>query len=148
MAEYKLVQKIISISVSKKWDDAKLEWSLDEVYEGDELEECLCGHYPIKEICVIKNKINKETAVVGNCCVKKFMGLPSDKIFNAAKRIRKNNRKSLNEEAIKYAYEKKWINDWEYKFSINTINKRQLTENQIEKRLEINNKFLARMRKS
>ena len=42
---------------------------------------CLCSHFPIKEICVIRNRVNGVRAEVGNVCVKKFLGLPSGKIF-------------------------------------------------------------------
>lgn len=33
MSEYKLAEEIIKLSMSKKWDMAKLEWVLREVYE-------------------------------------------------------------------------------------------------------------------
>ncbi|MBJ6926973.1 hypothetical protein JG631_19165, partial [Vibrio cholerae] len=66
----------------------------------------LCRHFPIIEICNLKNKINSNYATVGNCCVKKFIGLPSDKIFQAIKRVRKDDQKSLNAEAIFHAYDK------------------------------------------
>lgn len=69
------------MSQSDIWDAARLEWNLHEVYEANEPETCLCGHYPIIEICVLKNIINSNFTNVGNCCVKKFIGLPSDKIF-------------------------------------------------------------------
>lgn len=55
MSEYKLTQEIIALSVSSNWDVAKLEWKLYEIYEADEPETCLCGHFPIIEICVLSN---------------------------------------------------------------------------------------------
>ena len=136
----KLTENIISLSSSKIWDVAKLEWKLDEVYEAEEHEACLCGHFPIKDICMLKNKLNNNSAVVGNCCVKRFIGLPSDKIFQAIKRVRKDNKKSLNIEAVDHAYKKGWINDWENDFYIDIMRKRNLTERQLQKKITTNRK--------
>jgi hypothetical protein len=121
MSEYKLTEEILARSEASVWDFAKLEWALDHVYEADEPETCLCGHFPIIEICELRNKLNGKGATVGNCCVKKFIGLPSDLIFQAVKRVRKDIEKSLNAQAIEHAWEKRWINEWEYKFSQNSI---------------------------
>ena len=148
MSEYKLSSEIINLSESTNWDEAKLEWSLSEIYEADDPEYCLCGHYPIIEVCILINKLNNNHAVVGNCCVKKFIGLPSDKIFQAVKRIRKDNQKSLNIEAIQHAFDKGWINDWEYHFSVDTIRKRKLSARQCETREKINEKMLYKMKRT
>jgi len=72
-------------------------------------ETCLCGHYPIIELCVLGNRLNNKTATVGNCCVKKFIGLPSDRIFQAVKRVRKDATSSMNAEAIDCAFQRGWI---------------------------------------
>ncbi|ADN78387.1 hypothetical protein [Geobacter sulfurreducens] len=148
MSEYKLTQEIIRLSYSKVWDIAKLEWVLFEIYEADEPDTCLCGHFPIIEICNLQNKVNGQFATVGNCCVKKFIGLPSDLIFQAVKRVRKDKQKSLNAEAIHHAYQKKWINEWEYKFSIDTMRKRNLTDKQMQTRMKINEKMMQNMKRS
>ena len=58
MSEYKLTEEIIKLSQSKLWDVAKSEWTLYEIYEADKPERCLCGHFPIIEICNLKNKLN------------------------------------------------------------------------------------------
>lgn len=147
MTEYKLTEEIISLSNATLWDAAKCEWSLSEVYEADEPERCLCDHFPIREVCILKNGVNGNVANVGNCCVKKFIGLPSDKIFQAVKRVRKDNGKALNGEAIDHAYRREWINKWEYDFSMNTLRKRKLTEKQLNTRRSINLKILSAMRK-
>lgn len=100
MSEHKLTQEILNRSISDTWDIAKLEWRLDEAGT------CLCGHYPIIETCILQNIKNNNYATVGNCCVKKFIGLPSDGIFNAIKRVRKDITQSLNIEAIRHAHKK------------------------------------------
>ncbi len=147
MGEFKLIQEIISLSVADTWEFAKSEWELSEIYFSDEPETCLCGHFPIIELCEIRNKENREIAIVGNCCVSKFMGLPSEKIFQAVKKIRKDSEKSLNSEAIELAYSKDWINNWEYEFYIDTFRKRRLTEKQTLKRKQINEKILTNINK-
>ena len=131
MSEYKLTEEILKRSQATLWDIAKLEWKLSEIYEADKPKTCLCGHFPIIEVCILRNKQNAQLATVGNCCVKKFIGLPSDLIFQAVKRVRKNNQKSLNAQAIQHAYEKRWINEWEYKFTISTMRKRNLSCKQL-----------------
>lgn len=147
MAEFKLIKEIISLSVSDTWEIAKTEWELNEIYFADEPETCLCGRFPIIELCELKNTKNKELAVVGNCCVKKFIGLPSDKIFQAVKRVRKDGGKALNGEAIELARSKNWINEWEYNFYVDTFRKRKLSEKQLIKRRQINEKVLFRINK-
>lgn len=146
MSQFKLTEEIIRRSNSEIWDSAKLEWTLHQVYEAEEPETCLCSHFPIMEICIIRNQLNGQFATVGNCCVKKFIGLPSDRIFQAVKRVRKDNQKSLNIEAIEHAYKNNWINEWEYNFSIDTMRKRSLTNKQLQTRIRINETMLANMK--
>lgn len=147
MSEYKLVQEIIARSESNSWDSAKLEWSLSEVYEVDEPEKCLCGHFPIIELCVLQNSYNLGFATVGNCCVKKFLGLDSDKIFQAVKRVRKDDRRALNAETIEYGFDKGWINGWEKDFYLDTMRKYKLSEKQMAKRIHINKKFSNKIKR-
>lgn len=142
MSEYKLGAEIVARSKANTWDEAKLEWELESVFHEEEPETCLCGHFPINEICVLRNKLNGKTADVGNCCVKKFMGLQSDKIFQALRRIRSDLCRPLNVETIDHAYKNKWINEWEYRFSMDTVRKRKLTPSQMFKRQQINQRVI------
>jgi len=148
MSEYKLIEEIIAISEASTWDRAKLEWSLFDVYEADQPDTCLCGHYPIIEICTLENRLNGRSATVGNCCVKKFIGLPSDKIFQAVKRIRKNSTKSLNAEAIQHAFEKKWISEWEKNFYFNIWRKKNLSPKQAAIKIQINEKVSSSIKRA
>jgi hypothetical protein len=148
VSEFKLAAEIIARSRAKIWDDAKAEWSLAEVYESEEPQTCLCSHFPIIEICTLKNRVTGAVADVGNCCVKRFIGLPSDKIFQAVKRVRKDPSKSLNAEAIAHAFDKTWINDWERKFYLNVMRRRRLSVVQAEKKTEINEKIARRMQRA
>jgi hypothetical protein len=147
MPQYKLTSEIVKRSVAQSWDKAKLEWSLLEVYEADEPETCLCGHYPIIELCVLQNRQNARRATVGNCCVKKFVGLPSDKIFQGVKRVRKDTSKSLNAEAIEHAFGRAWVSEWEHSFYLDVMRKRRLSYKQKAKKLQINERVLQRMKR-
>lgn len=108
MSEQQLAEEIIALSNANFWDTAKLEWELADIYEAEEPGTCTCGHFPIIETCILINRINSNRAVVGNCCVKKFIGLPSDIIFQVIQRVRKDNEKSLNKETIDHAYRRRW----------------------------------------
>lgn len=143
VSEYRLTEEIIKLSNASVWDLAKLEWVLDRVYWEDTPDTCLCGHFPIKEICIIRNNGNQNTATVGNCCVKKFIGLPSDKIFQAIKRVQKDIEKSLNVEAVEHAHSKGWINTWERDFYVDIMRKRKLSEKQLAKKVQVNRKAIS-----
>lgn len=142
-----LAKEIIKLSDNSTWHLAKLEWSLEQVYFADEPETCLCSHFPIIEICVIKNKNNKKEAIVGNCCVKKFLGLPSNDIFSSMKKIKKDVEKSVNSATLRYAFEKNWINSWEFEFYSDIFRKRNLTDKQTRKKKQINQRILKNMSK-
>lgn len=144
--DYKLPREIIARSVADTWDEARLEWRIEDIYSEEDPDICLCGHSPITETCVLRNVRNRNSAVVGNVCVKKFLGLPSSKMFDAIKRIAKDDTGALNPEAIDHANSKGWINDWERSFYFDTWRKRNLTDRQLAKRVAIDNQVLARVR--
>ena len=99
MSQQQLAYEITKLSHNVTWELAKEEWKLNTIYIDEDLTTCTCGHFPIKEVCILRNKINGKYVHVGNCCVKKFMGLPSDLIFQAVKRVQADNTKSLNVES-------------------------------------------------
>lgn len=138
-----LKKNILSLSEASEWEAARKEWHLVDVIQSQEPETCLCGHYPIIEICTIHNKITRKNADVGNICVKKFLGFNSDKIFSALKRIRKDTMKSLNLDSIAFFKEQRALTGWEYDFLLDTRLKRELSEKQLAKRKAINEKILS-----
>ena len=138
-----LKKHILPLSNATAWEVAVKEWSLVGIHEADERETCCCGHFPIIEICSIHNRITGHATEVGNICVKRFLGLRSDLIFSAIKRIRKDQDKSLNADALAFFHERRVLNDWEYNFCQNTMNLRRFTLAQLSKRRDINDKILA-----
>lgn len=85
---------------------------------------------------------------MGNVCVKKFLGLPSDKIFSAVRRVANDVTHSLNAEAIDHAHRRGWINDWERQFYFDTMRKRVLSDKQMSKRVQINELVLGQTRRN
>ena len=148
MAHSRFIHEILHMSEASDWEAARREWVIKLVYFSKAPATCLCGHYPISELCIVSNKKNHNEATVGSCCVKKFMELPSNKIFDAVKRVKKKADTSLNEETITHLYKQKLISMWEYEFYIDTCRKRKLSSRQIATRKKINEKILAIMEKN
>ena len=80
--------------------------------------------------------------------MKKFLGLPSDLIFQAVKRVRADNDKSLNGESLAHAFGKGWINQWERDFYFNIMRKRNLSHKQVSTKRNINLKVMTNMRRA
>lgn len=144
--EFQLMERIVEMSVADDFQKAKLEWMLVRIYKEDE-GQCLCGHSPIINHCVLRNKLNGNETVVGSSCVQKFIGLPTEKLFASYTYIVKDKQSYLGMELIEYLHEHDIINDWEYEFLKSTFRKRfeWLSEKQQEKRLQINRKVIDYM---
>jgi hypothetical protein len=138
---------ILELSRATDWEVAKREWRLVEISEADEPETCLCGHYPIIELCCISNATTGKSVDVGNICVKRFLGFRSDLIFKSLKRIRADLDKAIGADATAFFHERGVINDWEYQFQQSTMRKRNLSERQLATRHSINQKVIAAVRR-
>lgn len=145
MAEYLLIKEIIRLSLAEMWDLARFEWEINHIYR-EVGRTCLCGHNPITEICVLKNKTNGNLVEVGNCCVQKFMAIASNKLFEAIKRVKADDNRSLNADVIELAHKSSIITDWDRDFYLNTWRRRSLTEKQIVHRKRINKKILTKIK--
>lgn len=145
--KFSLINGVIEKSISKQWNTAKQEWFLFDVYETEEQDTCLCGHHPIKEICVLKNKQNNELIEVGNCCVKTIWNFGSDKILKSIKSVRKDITKSINVECIEFAFKKNIINIKDYNFYLDIWRKRNLSEKQKKWKNDINIRVLNNLGK-
>lgn len=140
---YKLKEEILKLSVSKYWDIAKLEWNFETAYESKERQTCLCGHYPIVNICEIKNKENNSITEVGNCCINKFLGIDEgNKIFISVRRLKNDLSKSMSIEVVDYLKSKNILDDFEFNFYQNIHRKRKLSDKQLKIKEKINTKLL------
>ena len=134
-----------TIKYNSETEEFMNEWKLDEIYESDEPDHCICGH-EIREVCIVKNKLNNNTLKIGNCCIKKFGFMVdgwSQSLLSGLKRIKKDSLKAMNKSLIEFCHKKKFINDWEYKFLTDTKRKRKLTPKQMNVRLKINNRIVG-----
>jgi hypothetical protein len=141
----RLRSAILPLSSATSWTEAKKEWSLVGIEQADpdEPETCLCGHHPILELCEIRNRLTRHTRIVGNQCVKRFLGLDSEALFRGLRRIKKDDTKSMGADLAVWLYEHNRISEWEYNFQSDTGSKRKLTGKQMLHRRKINQKALA-----
>jgi hypothetical protein len=142
---YRLVKGIVALSHADSWSEAKREWVLSHFFIAESPGVCLCGHCPIIEHCVIRNRENGNVAIVGNHCVRRFVGLPSERVFANLRRIAKERGAPLGEIAVEHAYAEGWLNDWERAFCLDTATQRRLSPRQRAKRKEINDRVLDRV---
>lgn len=150
--KFKLFKEIINLSESKEWDSAKHEWEVTDIShlsEWEEFESCLCWQYPIKEVCYLTNIKNWNRTIVWNVCVNKFLDLDINinKVFQVIKKLKNDNSSSLNEEAIKYFFEKNIITKKDKDFYLNIWRKKKLSDNQKKWKLDINRKVLRSLSK-
>jgi hypothetical protein len=143
--EFLLMERIVQKSIADNFQEAKLEWILVSIVKGND--ECLCGHSPIKNLCILRNKNNCEQVIVGSTCVQKFIGIKTEPLFVSYKIVLDNEEAYLGKELIEYLHEHGIINDWEHDFLMSTIGKKfeWLTEKQQLKRIQINKKVIDYM---
>lgn len=69
-----LIKTVIDNSRSCTWDDAVLEWKIDDCEEDEFLESaCICGKENLRYLYTIRNKYNGNTLFpIGSSCIKKF----------------------------------------------------------------------------
>jgi hypothetical protein len=146
--KYRLTTEILALSEATGWDLAKEEWDLADLFRAgeDEPGRCLCGRFPIYECCVIRNRETGHKAMIGNVCVRKFLGLPADKIFAGMNRIARKLLAAMTSEALAFARERSWVNDREFEFYADTARRRSLTAKQSAYREAINRRVLERFR--
>ncbi len=127
MSKFENLKKGI-LNISNQNDNftiAKKEWEL-EYTQHIVNSTCLCKHNPITECCFIKNIVNGNRVMVGNCCVKHFEHIPIvDWYFDGLKRIKK--LKNPNLKMIQFLYGVKTLNEFEYKFLLAVHSKKKYT---------------------
>lgn len=143
---YKLKERLIKLSDADTWDEAIVEWKILNECQADERDKeegqkCLCGKRPITNIHYLENVNNKARIQVGIYCVKKFIDEDIVKISNAFKRIKKDTKGSLNEEAIERCYKRKLISKTEKDIYL-SIRTKKKDDRSKSKREELNYKIL------
>lgn len=128
----RLKAHILDLSEADLFNDAKLEWKLDEVCVTQEFGQCPCG-VRIKEHCYLKNDRNGNTTWVGNVCVKRFMDIDASSLFKSLRRVRNNNSAKPNTALIEYAWRRgNLYTEKEYEFLTSICGRRRrLSEKQL-----------------
>ena len=139
----RLKSHILPLSVAKRFDSARTEWSLIGVEVSDEFDHCPCGQ-EIKEHCYIHNRLNGNTTYVGNVCVNRFIGIETGNLFSGLKRIAEDDSANANEDLIEYAYKFGYIYENEYDFLMDTRFKRKLSEKQVNWKKKINRRIIKK----
>lgn len=140
----KFTAAILALSNSRDWLEAKPEWELHAVYHDGTHRSCECGHQPIHQICVIKNRENANEAEVGNVCVHNFMQLASRRIFAVLKRLRAEITKSLNPAALELFCRRGAITQGEMDDYLEYWRKRKyMTDAQRRQKSDINGRVLV-----
>jgi hypothetical protein len=143
---WRLTQQILALSVARTWAAAKAEWELVDIFftPAGEYGACLCGH-SIREHCLCRNGLNGNEAVLGNCCVKRLLGIPSDRVFAGLRRVEADLARSMGKAAVEYAYSRGWIDAYEVGFYRDTLKQQRLTPRQMAFRQQVNLKVLSRV---
>lgn len=140
----KLKCAVIVKSEANTWNEAKKEWKIIDIEDAEEPEECICGHYPIKEVMILKNIKNYSELRVGNHCINRFFCKNS--LFDGYKKIKQSPDKSTNLALLEFARRNSWISSKDYGFYIDIISKRKLSSKQQKWKNDINNKIASRIK--
>lgn len=150
-----LPRQIIELSDANTWGQAVREWSLNgiEMLDPGEFDSCLCGHYPIRELCHLLNRENGNTAIVGNHCIEKFdKDDPGHEVFGeaprivqAAGRILQDPMASANEALINFAERTGVFTTDNATFYREIWRKRNLSDGQERYKRSLNQQLLYRL---
>lgn len=138
-----LEQHILSLSNAKNINQAILEWKWVDIRIISN-SSCPCGKKPIKENCVLENKLNNNITKVGNVCVNQFIGINTGNVFSGLNRIINHpTTKNPNKALIDFAYSTKAIDQKEHNFLNDIRNKRNLSTKQKKWRNSLNKKLIS-----
>ena len=126
-----LRERLLEMSEANSWNEAQQEWEPVSIWqEPDGV--CLCTHQGIVDHCLIKNKLNGNTAVVGNVCIKQFQNMPQvAHFFSDIRRLQSNpSPTSIPERLIHDGHAAGLFSDWDYRFLLDIRLKRNLSSKQ------------------
>ena len=138
----RLKAHILPLSQARDFDLARREWSLVAVELSDEWDQCPCGQ-DIKEHCFIRNDTTGAQTYVGNVCINRFIGIDTGTLFDGLRRLSKDPRANANAAVIEHAWKHGFLYDErEYRFLLQTMHKRKLSEAQLAWKEKANRRIL------
>ncbi len=141
MSQEILMREIIARSTTNDWHLAKTEWTLtgfELLDPGVDSGTCLCGHNPIRELCYIRNQNTTSEVVVGNSCVKRFLGLPTQAVFTSIRRVMLDDSRCLNAQALDILLEKGIIATEDHRLLVESSRKRKISASLYALRRRVN----------
>ena len=141
-----LFERVVEQSKATNWHDAKMEWFTRAIYylEKDAVETCTCGHFPIKNVIEIENRITGNILIVGNCCIEKFEDSDDYKgVFNYSLFFSGLRKGELNKAIVDKAKLDGIINEWEFTFLNNVRRKRHFSKKQVDCLKRIENRVIS-----
>jgi hypothetical protein len=135
-------------SEAQLWEHTKEEWYWKDVkYITETVSKynCVCSKKNIHEVCFIKNKITEKEAIVGNCCVKKFLGIKNpDIFFKTIKNITTNLNGKMSKKFLEFKNVYEIYNQNELDFLNDIASKNKLTLRQQMYKLSLHNRFFKK----
>jgi len=122
------------------WDYIRLEWKLYKIKLNDKKTKCICKHN-IENVCLMKNVLNGNIIKVGNCCLKKFFNIDYSYLIKDIKNLELYSDSSISKKTLDFLHQENIVNDWEYTFYLDLRRRKSLTKKQLNKFININNKF-------
>lgn len=108
-----LADTLLALSDADDWSDAAGEWRTDRAYTvpaDRPMRRCACGHSPIRNVFVLKNRVTGERAEVGCVCVRKFLpdAAPVDP-FAVLERVRQNCQAAIRPDEVDTLVQLGWV---------------------------------------
>jgi hypothetical protein len=141
MSQETLMREIIALSTTNDWQVAKTEWTLtgfELLDPGVDSGTCLCGHNPIRELCYIRNQTTGNEVIVGNSCVKRFLGLPTQAVFTSIRRVILDDSRCLNAQALDILLAKGIVDAEDQSLLIKSSRKRNISASLYALRRRVN----------
>lgn len=71
---HNLIKEILDNSIASDWENAVIEWDIDDVEEDEnQTESCVCGKENLRYLFTIRNRFNNAILFpIGSQCIKKF----------------------------------------------------------------------------
>lgn len=138
----RLAKKIISLSVSDYWEEARAEWKMVYYYYVQTYHPCLCSPREARNITVIENIHNSNQMEVCNSCAVLFMGIKDCvKIESIVRRLKKNRNLNMDETCLRYLFNNGFIDELELK-NYNLIRLSRKDEYSCLYRQELNSRII------
>lgn len=136
-------ERLLAHSESACWEKAKEEWVFENVFYTEERVSCLCTDYPLQNVCVISNNLNKNTRYICSSCANEFLDIDiADKVFASVAKLKGDLSKSVSRDVFEFMCLNINLSMPEIEFYLSAMRKHKLSERQMNYRKIINKKLI------